>query len=101
MATLGSGDGFLGSTTAGAVGTYVFGRPGEDLDFGDIATASFIQTSAAISFMGLNSFTSISLPVQSNQLSGTWRCMGTITAVSFSDGFSNFFVGATIFLRIA
>lgn len=101
MATLGSGDGFLGSTTAGAVGTYVFGGAGIDLDFGDTISGTNIQTSAAIMTMNLNSFTNIELLRQNSQVSGTWRCLGTITAVQFTDGFNNNFTGGTIFLRIA
>jgi len=101
MATLGSGDGFLGSTTAGAVGTYVFGGAGADVNLGQTVGGSSLYTSAAITSMSMNSFTSINLLRQFSVVSGTWRCMGTVTAVEFTNNFNNNFVGATLWLRIA
>lgn len=83
--------------SAGAVGTYAFGRAGSNIGFGGTLAGSSIQPTAApwASSSGVNSW---SFPT-GGALSGTWRAMGTQTAV-ISGGCGNY-QGATLWLRIS
>jgi len=85
--------------TAGGIGTYVFAA-GPTTAFGaTVAGSGLAPTSAAY---GRNSGTSgpdATFPLGS-ALSGTWRCMGTMTATQIV-GANEVWVGATLWLRIA
>lgn len=83
--------------TAGAVGTYAFGKAGVSVAFGSTTAGSNITPTAApwASSSGVNTW---SFPV-GTALSGTWRAMGTQTAV-ISGGCGNY-QGATLWLRIS
>jgi len=85
--------------TAGAVGTYCFGRAGSNIAFGStVAGSTLFPTSAGVGIVGSGAGSPTLLPIGSS-LSGTWRCMGTFTVVSGAT--SNDFYGATLWVRIA
>lgn len=89
--------------SAGAVGTYAFARLGTNLAFNaTVAGSSLTPTSAAYSvYKGSSAGDTATLAV-GTALSGTWRAMGTQTAVDSSPNFSDPIIyGATLFLRIS
>ena len=87
---VGSGDISAGaSTTAGAVGTYLWGRPANNTDytFGDTATGLYpTNTSASWQY---NSYWS---GVVGSVQSGTWRSMGRSWRVDANDARVNLWV---------
>lgn len=105
MATLGSGDGFLGSTAAGAVGTYSWIRSTFAFGWGDttaIASGSLYRPAGAlqtVSYFGPGNGNVVSPADGFTNISGTWRCMGQAGLTNQSGALSG--TSSTLWLRIA
>lgn len=105
MATLGSGDGFLGSTAAGAVGTYSWLRSTFSFEWGDtvagIGGTQYRPSGAlqSVSYSGSGNG-NVSSPADAfSNIGGTWRCMGRAGLTIINGAMSG--TSSTLWLRIA
>lgn len=90
------------AATAGAVGTYMFGRTnGADANRGTTVAGSTLVSTSALSFnLAETNTAGITESAVEGSLSGTWRCMGTMDyAFIRTSGPTG--GGSTLWLRIS
>jgi maltose-binding protein MalE len=84
------------STTYGAVGTYIYGRPMNNTQYSENATASSLYTGGVNQYQSLlhhgYNQTTFSEGTTSAVLSGTWRCVSAANATGGYLGFCGLWV---------